>query len=121
MIRYVNAVMHSMGIRNEKYELLDEGSILVIKVRVPDKDFDLLAAAKAASLEYCKTEKGKEYFCMEKERFNWGSFAYDLPQAFCEKHGFEILDVYKFSGQIVDWQDSLASIEAVYGLNDEED
>lgn len=119
MIRYVNAVMHSVGMKDGKYEFLDEGDVLIIKVRVPDKDFDLIAAAKAASLEYCKTEKGKAYFCMEKERFNWASFAYDLPQDFCIKHGFTILDVHRFSGQIVDWRESIVSAEDVYDLDDE--
>lgn len=119
MIRYINAVIHSMGFTNRGYDFLDEGSILVIKVEVPDKDFDLIAAAKAASIEYCKTEKGMNYFCMEKECFNWGSFAYDLPPEFCEKHGFKIIDVQKYSGDIVDWRESLVSIEDAYGLNDE--
>lgn len=119
MVQYITAVIKSIGHPNGERTVLNEGGVLVIKVETPDDSFDLTAAAKAAALEYCKTEVGKSHFCMDFDRFNWASFAYDLPTEFCEKHGFKILEVQRFSGHVVDWRESLASPEDVYGLNEE--
>lgn len=118
MIQYVSAVIHGIRLVHGKDIFLDKGDVLVIEIETPDGGFDLIAAAKAAALEYCKTEGGKEYFCTEKNCFNWASFAYDLPPEFCERHGFKIISVQRFPGHIVDWRESLASVEDVFDLTD---
>lgn len=114
MVQHITAVIKSIGYPGGKRTVLDKGDVLVMKIETPDGEFDLIAAAKAAALEYCRTEQGKTHFCMDCDRFNWASFAHDMPSEFCERHGFKILETQSFSGRIVDWRESLASPEDVY-------
>ena len=80
MIQYVSAVIHGVRLVHGKEIFLDKGDVLVIEIETPDGGFDLIAAAKEAALEYCKTEGGKEYFC--KGNYGAGTHAgTGLPQS----------------------------------------
>ena len=83
-----------------------EVRVLSILFDVPDKDFDLLKAAKLAATEYCKTAKGKRTYEYNCSQFNWADFEMSIPNEFCEKYGFKKVDS-ALADIIVDWDEHL--------------
>lgn len=73
---------------------------------------DIIEAVKAACLEYCKTEEGKDTYRHNCDNFNWGDFLLCVPDEICAKHGFtkeEHSDVVEvdYNEQLVDSSDIL--------------
>ena len=73
---------------------------------VPNKDFDLLKAAKSAATDYCKTAEGKRIYEYNCSQFNWADFEMSIPNEFCERYGFKKVDSV-LADIIVDWDEHL--------------
>lgn len=80
--------------------------VLSIMFDVPDKDFDLLQAAKSAATDYCKTAGGKRTYEHNCSQFNWADFEMSIPNEFCEKYGFKKVESV-LADIIVDWDEHL--------------
>lgn len=66
--------------------------VLTLQFDVPSEDFDLRDAVCKASTDYCKTQDGKKIYEYNCSYFNWADFAINVPQEFCERHGFKKID-----------------------------
>lgn len=62
--------------------------VLVLNFEVPNVEFDLIAAVKAACKEYCQTEDGKRVLADNFDYFNWGDFDKFVPDCICRRYGF---------------------------------
>lgn len=80
--------------------------VLVLNFEVPDEKFDLMAAVKAAALEYCQTDDGKRTFDYNCRYFNWADFEMHVPNEICERHGFSVL-ASPVADLVVDWDEQL--------------
>ncbi len=87
--------------------------VLVLNFDVPSKEFDLMAAVKAAALEYCQTEDGKKTYNYNCRCFNWADFEMNVPNEICAKHGFTVLES-PVSDLVVDWDEQLVDEAEVY-------
>ena len=65
--------------------------VLSILFDVPNEEFDLISAAKAAAAEYCKTEEGLKTYFYNGESFDWADFEMSVPNEICERHGMSSL------------------------------
>ena len=66
--------------------------VLSILFDVPNEEFDLIGAAKAAAAEYCKTKDGLKTYFRNGEYFDWADFELAVPNEICERHGFKRVD-----------------------------
>ena len=80
--------------------------VLALNFEVPNKDFDIKAAVKAACTEYCQTEAGRKTYEYNCSSFNWADFAMSVPAEICEKHGFKLIQSDVFDEE-VDWDEEL--------------
>jgi len=79
---------------------------MVITFDVPSKEFDIVAAVKAAATDYCMTEDGAKVYEYNCRQFNWADFEANVPNEFCEKYGFKKVD--SLLGNLeVDWDEHL--------------
>lgn len=76
---------------------------------VPDPQFDIEAAVKAASTDYCKTEAGKVVYKHNCRCFNWADFEGNIPDYICEKYGFKLVRGECAEAVIVDWNEQLTN------------
>lgn len=83
---------------------------LALCFEVPDKDFDLVAAVRAAAAEFCNTKEGRKVYEGNCDAFNWADFAMYVPAELCEKHGFKMVQS-ELSDIIVDWDEYLVEEE----------
>lgn len=78
-----------------------------VACNVPDHNFDIISAAKAAAKEYCLTTDGKTVYSGNCHTFNWGDLVTYVPNEICEKHGFTIIpddcitEIRDFNEQLV--------------------
>ena len=96
----------------------DTRDVFSILFEVPDDNFDLLAAAKAAAMDFCKTPEGRDVF--DGDSFGWYDFMTNVPNEFCEKHGFKMVKTVG-SDEIVDWDESLVYEDDLEDENDDWD
>lgn len=82
--------------------------VLTLHFEVPNTQFDLKAAVKAACTEYCKTEEGKKVYEYNCNNFNWADFEMNVPQEICEKHGFKLIQS-DVADEEVDWDEELVN------------
>lgn len=87
--------------------------ILVLVFDVPNEAFDLEAAVRAASVEYCRTEEGKDTYEGNCHCFNWADFDMYVPDEICEKHGFKKVRT-ESAEEFVNWDEQLVQDEDVY-------
>lgn len=80
--------------------------VLSLQFDVPNAEFDLKDAIRKASTDYCKTPDGKIIYEYNCSYFNWADFAMNVPQEFCERYGFKIIDTV-VSDIEVDWDEQL--------------
>ena len=99
MIQIITAIEHD-GIKVRTLSLGFE---------VPNKEFDLITAIKAAATDYCKTPEGRDAYDYNCSHFNWADFAMSVPNEFCEKHGFKNLNSDALSDIVVDWDEQLVN------------
>ena len=95
-------------------------NVMVLNFEVPDKDFDIEAAARAAALEYCQTEEGRTTYIGNCDSFNWGDFYTCVPQNICRRHGFAHVEP-PVADILVDFNEQLVDEIAVLGDRDEEE
>ena len=94
--------------------------VLTLQFDVPSADFDLISAIQNAATDYCKTEEGRETYQHNHSYFNLADFAMNVPDEFCEKHGFKMLD--DVCGDIeVDWDEQLVDESEIYDDEDGEE
>lgn len=93
--------------------------VLALNFDVPNAEFDLKAAVKAACTEYCKTEEGRATYEYNCDSFNWADFAMSVPAALCEKHGFQMLQS-DVADEDVDWDEELVDANDIYDETDED-
>ena len=86
---------------------------MVLNFEVPYKEFDLMGAVKKAALDYCLTDDGKQTFERNCDYFNWADFAVNVPNSFCQKHGFQMIES-PIADQIVNWDEQLVDEEDIY-------
>lgn len=86
-----------------------------ILFEVPNEEFDLLAAAKAAAEDFCKTLEGQMIYSYNCDYFDWSDFAMYVSNDFCTKHGFrKVEDV--LPDEVVEWEEQLVEdYESVCG------
>ena len=102
MLRTITALEHEgMDVR-----------VLVLNFEVPNEEFDLMAAVKAAALEYCQTEEGKKTYEYNCRNFNWADFEMNVPDEICARHGFSVL-ASPVADLVVDWDEQLVEREEV--------
>jgi hypothetical protein len=82
-------------------------TIATILCEVPDKEFDLVTAAKAAATDYAKTAEGLELYERNHREINWIDFAIAVPNEFCEKYGFKKLFADMPYDIEVNWDENL--------------
>lgn len=87
--------------------------VFAMNFEVPDGDFDLRAAVKAACTEYCQTKEGRETYEGNCNNFNWGDFDAYVPDELCEKHGFKRLRT-EVSDEVVDFDELLVDDDDVF-------
>lgn len=80
--------------------------VLTLQFNVPNEDFDLRNAVCKAATDYCKTPDGKRIYEYNSLDFNWADFAVNVPQEFCERYGFQIIDSTAPDIE-VDWNEQL--------------
>lgn len=86
--------------------------VLTILCEVPNRDFDLIAAAKKAAADFCLTENGRTVYEYNCRNFNWGDFVVEVPNEFCEKYGFKKVDSC-IGDIVVDWDESLVDDDEI--------
>jgi len=80
--------------------------VMTITFDVPSKEFDIMAAVKAAATDYCMTEDGTKVYEHNCGEFNWADFEANVSNEFCEKYGFKMVD--STLGDLeVDWDEHL--------------
>lgn len=101
MIRTINAIEHD-GLKERMLTMLFD---------VPDEEFDLISAVKAAAKEYCMTEDGLKTYIGNCSSFNWADFECYVPNEICMKYGFR-----KINGSLsdisVNWDEQLVDLES---------
>ena len=95
-----------------------DGRVLVLNFEVPNREFDLKAAVKKATLDYCLTEEGKTVYSGNCHCFNWADFAAEVPEAICRKHGFKLIPSPD-AEEIVDLHEQLVEESEVYPDGDD--
>ena len=60
--------------------------------QVPDEKFNLEYWVRKAATDYCLTKEGREVYEDNCECFNWSDFAMHVPNEFCEKYGFALVE-----------------------------
>lgn len=98
----------------------DDMRVLVLDFEVPNREFDLKAAVKKATLEYCLTEEGKSVYSGNCHCFNWADFAAEIPESICRKHGFKLIP-YQDADEIVDLHEQLVDESEVFPDDEEYD
>ena len=93
--------------------------VLSILFDVPNEEFDLISAAKAAAAEYCKTEEGLKTYFYNGESFDWADFVMSVPNEICERHGFKKVDS-NLSDIVVDWDEQLVTRAEMPESDDEQ-
>lgn len=81
---------------------------------VPNEQFDLIGAIKKAATDYCKTEMGKQVYAYNCHYFNWADFEMNVPDEFCEKHGFKRI-YSNLSDLEVNWDEDLVDETEILG------
>lgn len=94
--------------------------VLALNFEVPNAEFDIKTAVKAACTEYCQTEAGRATYAYNCSSFNWADFAMSVPTEICEKHGFKLIrsDV---ADEEVDWDEELVDECALCSFDEEAD
>lgn len=82
--------------------------VLNLDFEVPDEEFDLMAAIRAAVLEYCQSEDGKDVYEGNCNSFNWGDFNSYISNEICARHGFQKIDSDSIS-VVVDFNEQLVA------------
>lgn len=85
---------------------------LTMEFEVPDSSFDLINAVKAAVADFCKTKQGVRAFTENGNNFNWGDVVACLPDEFCMRHGFKLLDGH-CCDESVDWNEQLITEDEI--------
>ena len=86
---------------------------------VPSADFDLIAAAKCAATDYCKTPDGISVFIYNCHSINWADFEMYVPDEFCERHGFKKVSC-TLADITVDWDEQLVDENSLSAIIDKE-
>lgn len=69
---------------------LSDGAISVdINATDGMNEMSVLDAIKKASMDYCNTEEGKEYYNANGRSFNYSDFDLMVPNSICKKYGIE--------------------------------
>lgn len=110
IIRTVIAIDY--GSRNPRH--------LTLNFLIPNKEFDLFAAIKAAATEYCQTEDGKKTYIGNCHCFNWGDFDLHVPQDICKKHGFQKIDALVADSEVNFDEDLVNEDDVIKEEEDEE-
>lgn len=79
---------------------------LTLLFEVPDEHFYLEYWVRKAATDYVKTEEGRRVYSYNCHWFNWADFAMSVPNSFCEKYGFRMVDT-ALSDITVDWDEQL--------------
>ena len=82
--------------------------VATITCEVPDKRFDLLAAAKKAADAYCSTGDGYRTLQYNCGCFNWGDFAMYVGNDIANRVGFSIVE-NSLDDLSVDWDEQILS------------
>ena len=93
--------------------------VLTIIFEVPDEKFNLEYWVRKAATDYVNTEDGRKTYEYNCSYFNWADFAMSVPNSFCEKYGFKMVDS-AYGDIAVDWDEQLVN-EDELDFNDEED
>ena len=103
-------------IATEQDGLQTRSIVIELEILSPLPNFDILKAVKDASLEYCKTDEGKDTFTHNCDCFNWADFNMFVPNTICQKYGFlkigDCLDTFN-----VNFDEQLVNAEDVYNTN----
>lgn len=98
MIQIVTAIEHDgMDMR-----------ILTLVFDVPDARFDLMAAIRAAVMDFLRTDEGKAVWNHNCHNFNWADFDTHISADLCHAHGFEKYSSDLYADVIVNWDEELA-------------
>ena len=90
--------------------LKETGSLgRLVRFEVPEENFDLRQAVRAAAAEYCRTGKGRRS-CMSHKGLDCGRFVRDVPNEICEEYGFR-KEVESEELEIVDSGKMCVSVE----------
>ena len=86
--------------------LFSEYRVHSIVLKTPKKNLDLKAALKEAVQDFIQTEKGKAIYENNGNSFTLVDASMSLPQGFCKKHGFVIIERV-ITDEAMDWNESL--------------
>lgn len=92
--------------------------VLTIICEVPNAEFDITSAAKAAATKFCLTDEGRQVYEHNCEQFNWADFETNVPASICEKYGFKVVDT-ALNDVVVDWDEHLVDDSVLGDLEDE--
>lgn len=92
--------------------------VLTIIFEVPDEKFNLRYWVRKAATDYVNTEEGRKIYDYNCSYFNWADFAMNVPNTFCEKYGFSMVDT-AYGDIEVDWDEELVNEDELY-FRDEE-
>jgi len=59
--------------------------------KVPNEDFDIKAAIKAACIAFLSTEDGRKICENDRNEFSWHMFMEYVPNSICRRYGFEMV------------------------------
>ena len=116
-MRTANITVKEHGNRdNRQFMMMLE--ILSPEIKTMD---DLKKAVMDACTEYVGTESGKRTYSYNCGCFNWADFEMELPNYFCQKHGFKrIPSPHVEINATVDWDEHLVD-DSELEREDEED
>lgn len=86
--------------------LFSEYRVHSIVLKTPMKNLDFKAALKEAVQDFIQTEKGKAIYENNGNSFTLVDVSMSLPQEFCKKHGFVIIERV-ITDEAMDWNESL--------------
>lgn len=82
--------------------------VLTLAFEVPSKSFNLHSAILEAVKDFLSSEEGKRVWEYNSHTFNWADFSMHINSAYCERHGFSLVDSERYSDQVVNWDEDLA-------------
>lgn len=85
-----------------------ETEMLSVEFEVPNENFDLITAIETAVEDFTETPEGKKILDENDGVFNLENVNHDLPNKYCEAHGFRKTGKCRYSDDVLSWDYNFA-------------
>lgn len=118
--QFIQTIVMTFLIKNitvTAIEVDDELNVrtLTFICEVPDNNFDLISAMKAAAKDFCLSETGKKVYSsmLNCHCFNWGDFDIYVTEEYQRKYGFRVINT-GVSEETRDYNEQLVSESDIF-------